>query len=201
MASSCLRSRGTKNSDPNWVFPDYNFTDIYKITRKDWSGTEEMSHSFSRPSVKFQRPTIWRFGSHFSVSGRQLQFQCTAGYKVTYKASRSMEEVLYVQCHPWNFKVTQADLIWFEQNYLAGRSHQIPQICLGLYITISCFSTTSEGNRLLTSLKHLFLHKTSTGYANGIFVYKYSTITSLIGGHIHGYPTPLDQPLTIGVNM
>ena len=36
---------------------------------------------------------------------------------------------------------------------------------------------------------------------NVLFFHKYSTVTFLMGGHIHGYPTPLDQPWTIGVNM
>ena len=42
-----------------------------------------------------QGPKTGRFGSNLRVSGWQLQFEFMDGYEITYRASRSMEEVPY----------------------------------------------------------------------------------------------------------
>ena len=133
---SCVKFQGHTGQkiadfDPNWAFPDYNFS-LNSLMALKWCttlcGIEEVLYCFSKSSIKFQGHTGQKnhqFWPQLSVSPMDLKW-CTK------------LDVVYKKCpivfrgHPSNFTTSQAENRRFESNLrlLAGRSYQIPQICL-----------------------------------------------------------------------
>ena len=85
--------------DLNWVFPHCNSTLIHRWL---WNNAQSLKwhrrgallfsediHQISRSQLP---KNLW-FGSHLSVSRRQLQFEFIHGYEVTHKASGSINDV------------------------------------------------------------------------------------------------------------
>ena len=65
---------------------------------KTLSSIEEVSHCFSRPSIKFEAHAGQKnrqFWPELRVSGLSLQFKFTDGFEIMHKAWRSIEEVPY----------------------------------------------------------------------------------------------------------
>ena len=115
--------------DPNWAFPDCNSSYNSQISTQLCANLKwQLSRSHG--------PENMRFGSDLSVFGWQLGFEFMDGYELTHLASSTWTRFPFVFVHPSNFKVTWVDKsmisMWFEQDYKASRSYQIPQTCLVL---------------------------------------------------------------------
>ena len=93
-SSRSQRSKPTLVVSVLWL--QFEFTGGYEMMHKAWSCIEEVSHCFSRSSVKFQGHTgqkSRRFWPKFGVSG--LQFELIDGYEMKHKAWCSWEDVPY----------------------------------------------------------------------------------------------------------
>ena len=103
---SCVKFQGHTGQkiadfDPNWAFPDYNFSLNSPMTLK-WCttlcGIEQVLYCFSKSSIKFQGHTGQKnhqFWSQLSVSGLQLKFDFTDGFEMMHKAWWCLQEVPY----------------------------------------------------------------------------------------------------------
>ena len=118
--------------------PYFEFTNGYKIVHKVWSSIEEEPYCFSRSSVKFQGHTgqkfadfdpNWAFPDCISSLNSPMALKWSTKLRVVEKRCP-----IVFRGHPSNFEVIRVEkwTIWiqFEQDYQAGRSYQIPQICL-----------------------------------------------------------------------
>ena len=129
--------------DPNWAFPDYNFSLNSPMALK-WCttlcGIEQVLYCFSKSSIKFQGHTGQKnhqFWSQLSVCGLQLKFDFTDGFEMMHKAWWCIQEVPYCfRGHPSDFTTTQAENRRFESNLrLLGRSQlsnpsDLPCFCI-----------------------------------------------------------------------
>ena len=116
----------------------FEFSDGYEMMHKVWSNIEEVPYCFSRSFVKFQGHTgqkiadcdpNWAFPDCNSSLNSPMDFKWCPKLDVVLK----MYQIIF-RGHRPNFKVLWAETstIWiqFEKDYHAGRSYQMPQICL-----------------------------------------------------------------------
>ena len=129
--------------DQNWALPDCNSSLNSPMALK-WCTKfdvviEMVPYCFPRSSIKFQGNTGQKIANYFYLNWAFPDCNFSLNSPMDLKSCTKLD-VLYKRCpiifqgHPSNFKVTRAEklMIWikFEQDYLAGRSYQIHQICL-----------------------------------------------------------------------
>ena len=128
---------------PNWAFPDCNSSLESPMATK-WctklgSSIEEVPYCFSRSSIKFQGHIaleIVEFDSNWAFPDCNSSLNSTMAMKCCTKLETAKKRCPIVfQGHPSNFKVTRDKtspiLTQIGRFGLqAGRSFQIPQICL-----------------------------------------------------------------------
>ena len=119
------------------------------MMHKAWSSIEEVPYCFSRSSIKFQGHIaleIVEFDSNWAFPDCNSSLNSTMAMKCCTKLETAKERCPIVfQGHPSNFKVTRDKtspiLTQIGRFGLqAGRSFQIPQICLVDYVPINVSS-------------------------------------------------------------